>query len=109
MKAALVVAKSELNYPYVTEKDVTADVEALVDEMTKLKANGTIGMNNTTGIDNAETNNISVSVVNHVIVVKNAANYDIYNAAGNLQPKHTALPNGAYVVVVNGKTFKVAF
>lgn len=109
LKAALVVAKSELNYPYVTEKDVTADVEALVDEMAKLKANGTIGMNNTTGIDNAETNNISVSVVNHVIVVKNAANYDIYNAAGNLQPKHTALPNGAYVVVANGKTFKVAF
>lgn len=109
LKAAITQAKDELNYPYVTKKEITSDVEALVATMAELKTNGTIGKNNTTGIDNAEVNGVSVSVVNHVIVVKNAANYDIFNADGKLQPKHTALPNGAYVVVADGKTFKVAF
>lgn len=110
LREAIATAQSELDYPYVTKKDIALDVKALNDVVSTVNASAALGKDGaTTGISENATTDVVVTVVNHTIVVKNAKHYDIYSAEGKLQPKHATLPSGAYVVVADGKNYKVAF
>lgn len=110
LREAIATAQSELDYPYVTKKDITLDVKTLNDVVSTVNASAAAGKDGaTTGISEKASDNVIVTVANHTIVVKNAKHYDIYSAEGKLQPKHATLPSGAYVVVADGKNYKVAF
>ena len=106
----IAAAQEELDYPYLTKKDVAADVQDLLDGIAPYKqSTGENIGGSTTSIDAAQTTNVSVSVRNRVIIVEGASAYSVYNAAGQLQPKNTPLTNGTYFVVADGKTYSIAF
>lgn len=113
LKAAIAAAQEELDYPYLSKKDVVADCATLNEAVGTAKESlqneaGRKISKDATGIESKNASNVSVMVVNRTIVVKNASSYTIVNAAGQVQPHDTPLPNGSYVVTANGQSFKVA-
>ncbi len=110
LKEAVAKAQDELDYPYLTEKDIVNDLNDLNKVIEQVQTNqGAMQMQHqTTGVDQAQKSQVSVSIENHGIVIKNAQHATIYNAQGVKQAEGTVLPSGAYVVVADGQTFKVA-
>lgn len=110
--AAIAEAQSELDYPYVTKYEVYMDIKTLNQKMEDLKNGASASMNQdfnaTTGLNDAQSQAIKVYTSNGTIVVENAQTYSIFNAAGQRVAADQKLPNGAYIVVANGQTFKVA-
>lgn len=62
-----------------------------------------------TGIADAAATSahIGVGVVNRRIIVSGTENYSIYDIAGRRQPGNRALPKGCYVVVAEGKSYRI--
>lgn len=110
LKEAVAKAQDELDYPYLTEKDIVNDLNDLNKVIESVQTNqGSMQLQpGLTGIDQTQGHAVSVNVENHTIIVKNAQHATIYNAQGIVQPQGTTLPSGSYVVVADGKTFKVA-
>lgn len=110
LKEAVAKAQDELDYPYLTEKDIVNDLNDLNKVIESVQTNqGAMQLQpSLTGVDQAQENAVSVIVDNHSIIVKNAQHATIYNAQGVVQSQGTTLPSGSYVVVADGKTFKVA-
>ena len=88
------------------------DIKTLNQKMEDLKNGASASMNQDfnapTGLNDAQSQAIKVYTSNGTIVVENAQTYSIFNAAGQRVAADQKLPNGAYIVVANGQTFKVA-
>lgn len=110
LKDAIDKAQDELDYPYLTEKEIVNDLNALNQTIENLQTKqGAMQLQpELTGIEQTQKSHVNVVVENHIITVSNAQKVTIYNAQGVVQPQGTALPSGAYVVVADGQTFKVA-
>lgn len=110
LKEAIAKAQDELDYPYLTEKDIVNDLNELNQIIESVQTNqGAMQLRpGITGIDQTQKASVSVVVENHTITVVNAQSATIYNAQGVAQPQGTILPAGTYVVVADGQTFKVA-
>lgn len=114
LKTVISSAQNELDYPYLTKKDVVTDLNALRSAMNDT-SNGEEAYSNKykmsrqlTGIGTVSTSGASVTVVNGSIVVKNATGYTITNAAGQKVANGGHLPAGVYIVVADGQSFKVS-
>ena len=104
------MAQSELDYPYLTANDVAYDVEVLNGKVAELTGQGDSSVKNfgeVTSINNNQTSAVKVYTKFGGIVVENANQYSIYNAAGQQVNNSTALPHGTYVVVADGQVVKV--
>ena len=109
VKEAIAVAQDELDYPYLTSADVVSDIARLLettDRYTGANAAEKFAQE-TTGVDQAETSSVRVSTANHHIVVTGAQHVSVCNAEGRTVSAEATLPSGVYVVVADGKTFKV--
>lgn len=112
LNTAIKQAQSELDYPYLTKQDVVLDVAELQTAIDAAKAvlsgaNSSCLNGNVTAIDEAQNNAVRIVAQNHRIVVYNAQNVRIFNAAGQRQQNGVQLPSGAYVVKADGKVVKV--
>ena len=111
LKQAITLAQSELDYPYLTTNDVAYDVDVLnstVSEVTQGK--GTINsfdQGDVTSINDSKAQGVRVYTKFGGIVVENAKQYNIYNAAGQQVGGNITLPHGSYVVVADGQIVKV--
>lgn len=108
LSAAIAEAQSELDYAYVTKKDIVKDVAALKKLITDGAAESGRFDNAVTSINEVSGSAVSVKAVNHRIVVTGASTYTIYSADGKVQAKDGHFASGSYIVVADGQTFKVA-
>ncbi len=111
LQAAIATAQSELDYPYVTKKEVAADVATLTKAVETAREAAGLKTQPATGISQAETAAVrpTLTVRGGVIRVAGAKTVRIYNTAGQLQPAGQQLPAGAYIVKADAYTFKVCF
>lgn len=108
LQAAIATAQAELDYPYLTKKDVVRDVASLREAVKTAQEASAAKAQPATGISQAEqTARPALQVEGGIIRVNGAQVVRIYNAAGQLQNPAQRLHPGTYVVTADGYSFKV--
>ena len=108
LNAAVSLAQSECDYPYITPAEAVAQTQQLKDVVEKVKSSSAAASTKPTGINEASSKAPTVQAHNGVITVTGAQAVKVYNAAGHVVPQGVRLPSGVYVVVADGTSIKVS-
>lgn len=106
--AAITLAQSECDYPYLTPAEAANQTAQLKEAVALAKASSAASSTKPTGIGEAETKAPVVDVRGGRINVSGATDVRIYNAAGQSVQQNQVLNAGVYVVVADGVSMKVA-
>lgn len=106
--AAISLAQSECDYPYLTPAEAASQTAQLKEAVALAKSSSAASSTKPTGIGEAETKVPVVDVRGGRITVSGADHVRIYNTAGQSVQQGTVLSAGVYVVVADGVSMKVA-
>lgn len=112
LKSAIATAENELDYPYLTADDVTADVAELEDAVEKAAKESGLSLDgNPTGIESMTSLTEAVTITTDGGVVRvngSTKGFTLHNAQGQLLPAGQPVNAGAYIVTRDGKSYKVS-
>lgn len=109
LKAAIAAAQDELDYPYLTTSDVSKAVDALQTAIDAAKGSAATAPDRATAISPIDSKAApTVKVGNGRISVSGASSVLLYDAAGrSVNATADRLPKGVYIVVADGRSFRV--
>lgn len=112
LKSAITTAENELDYPYITADEVTADVSELEAAVEKAaKENGLSFDGKPTGIEAMTTLTEAVTITTDGGIVRvngSTKGFALHNSQGQLLPAGQPVSAGAYIVTRDGKSYKVS-